>query len=273
MIANLRKRLPIINLVLFFIIPKEAKALHQKHMQLSREKMLKRLELGDSLNRDDFFSHLLRRGGPDIPESELQEQAQTLIVAGSETTATCLTGLTFFLLSNEPCLKRLSAEVRSQFKTTQEIDGDSTKDLKYLQAVIDEGLRMFPPVAFGLPRICPGTVVDGHYIPAGTVVSVDHWTTNHDPHYWKDPQCFIPERWIDEGFGDVKEASQPFSLGPRACLGINLAYLELRIILAKMVFHYDWELINKDLKFFEDAKLFVLWKKPKVVVRFTQHFE
>lgn len=271
MLANLRRRLPIINLVLPFIVPKEAASMHEQHMQLTREKMLKRLEIGESSNRVDFFSHLLRKGACDVPELELQQQAQTLIVAGSETTATCLTGLAFCLLSNRACLEKLSAEVRSRFQTAEEITGDSTAELKYLHAAIEEGLRIFPPAPFGLPRICPGAMVDGHYVPAGTVVSVDHWTTKHESRYWKDPHSFIPERWIDEGSEDVKEASQPFSMGPRACLGINLAYLEMRIILAKMVFHYDWELVNTDLDFFAEAKLFLLWKKPEVRVRFSPH--
>lgn len=79
---------------------------------------------------------------------------------------------------------------------------------------------------------------------------------------------FRPERWLEGGSQDVKEASQPFSLGPRACLGINLAYLEMRIILAKMVFTYDWELVNKDLDFLQEAKLYLLWKKPARMVKF-----
>ncbi|KAF5009700.1 hypothetical protein FDECE_4109 [Fusarium decemcellulare] len=235
MLSGLRRRLPIINLYLPFALPKNAGAMHRKHMALTREKMLKRLEMGTSDNREDFFSYLLRRGGNEVPEPELCQQSNTLIVAGSETTATCLTGIVFCLLSNQRCREKLSNEVRSRFQSDTEITGDATADLKYLSAVIEEGLRIFPPAPFGLPRISPGATIDGHYIPPGVVVSVDHWTTKHDERYWKDAHSFIPERWIGEGFGDVKEASQPFSLGPRACLGINLAYLEMRIILAKMV--------------------------------------
>jgi cytochrome P450 len=81
---------------------------------------------------------------------------------------------------------------------------------------------------------------------------------------------FKPERWIDSTSQDVREASQPFSLGPRSCLGINLAYLEMRIILAKMVFEFDWELVNKDLDFLKETRLYLLWKKPAVVVRFHE---
>uniref|UniRef100_A0A0D2Y3M3 Isotrichodermin C-15 hydroxylase n=1 Tax=Fusarium oxysporum (strain Fo5176) TaxID=660025 RepID=A0A0D2Y3M3_FUSOF len=252
MLSGLRKRVPLVNLYLPFVVPKDASAMHRKHMALTREKMLKRLEMPNSEDRGDFFSHLLRKGGNKVPEPELCQQSNTLIVAGSETTATCLTGIVFCLLSNLSCLEALSNEVRSRFQSDTEITGDATADLKYLSAVIEEGLRIFPPAPFGLPRVSPGAIIDGHYIPPGVVVSVDHWTTKHDGRYWKDPHAFIPERWIDGGFGDTKQASQPFSLGPRACLGINLAYLEMRIIIAKMVYHFDWEL-------------------PRLLVRFHPH--
>ncbi|KAF5610197.1 isotrichodermin C-15 hydroxylase (cytochrome P-450 monooxygenase CYP65A1) [Fusarium subglutinans] len=222
----------------------------------------------DIIERGDFFSHLLSKGGNDVPEQELCEQSSTLIVAGSETTATCLTGIVYCLLSNRSCLVKLTDEVRSRFQSETEITGDATAELKYLPAVIEEGLRIFPPAPFGLPRISPGAAIDGHYIPSGVVVSVDHWTTKHDGRYWKEPHSFIPERWIDENASDVKQASQPFSLGPRSCLGINLAYLEMRIILAKMVYHFDWELVDSDVDLFRDAKLFLLWKKPALMVRF-----
>ncbi|CAF3434723.1 unnamed protein product [Fusarium graminearum] len=242
MLSALRKRVPLVNLYLPFVVPKDAKATYQKHRALTREKMLKRLDMPNSEDRGDFFASLLRKGGNEVPEPELLQQSNTLIVAGSETTATCLTGIVFCLLSNPSCLEALSNEVRSRFQSDSEITGDATADMKYLSAVIEEGLRIFPPAPFGLPRISPGAVIDGHYVPPGVTVSVDHWTTKHDRRYWKDPYSFIPERWIDEGFGDTKQASQPFSLGPRACLGINLAYLEMRIIIAKMVYCFDWEL-------------------------------
>lgn len=268
MLSALRRRLPIINLYLPFALPKDAGAMHKKHMALTREKMLKRLEMGSSDKHEGFFSHLLCKGANEVPEAELCQQSSTLIVAGSETTATCLAGIVFCLLSNRRCLEKLSNEVQSRFQSEAEITGDTTAELKYLCAVIEEGLRIFPPAPFGLSRVSPGATIDGHYVPPGVTVSVDHWTTKHDERYWKNAHSFIPERWYEEGFNDVKDASQPFSLGPRACLGINLAYLEMRIIIAKMVYHFDWELVNTDVDFFKEAKLFLLWKKPAVMVRF-----
>ncbi len=88
-------------------------------------------------------------------------------MAGSETSTTLLSGLTYYLLKNPDTLRYLQSEVRGAFKDASEIDSNSASKLPYLFAAIEEGLRIFPPVAFGLPRVSPGATVDGHYIPAG----------------------------------------------------------------------------------------------------------
>lgn len=69
--------------------------------------------------------------------------------------------------------------------------------------------------------------------------------------------------------GDVKEASKPFLIGPRACLGINLAYMEMRIILSRVVWEFDLELVSKDVDWDRDIILKMLWQKPELWVRFV----
>lgn len=94
---------------------------------------------------------------------------------------------------------------------------------------------------------------------------------------FKDPYDFHPERWLpkthaeyDPAFEtDQKDASKPFSLGPRGCLGINLAYIEMRMILSKLVWHFDWEWLNKDLDWTNETMAWFLWKKPAIMVKFT----
>lgn len=90
-----------------------------------------------------------------------------LIIAGSETTATLLAGATFLLLQQPETLRKLTREVRSAFATEDEIDMTSVNKLPYLFACLDEALRMYPPVAVGLPRVCPkgGAEVSGHFVP------------------------------------------------------------------------------------------------------------
>jgi hypothetical protein len=93
--------------------------------------------------------------------------ASTLIVAGSETTATLLSGAIYLLLANPDKLAKLVKEVRSTFKSDEEITLTSVQSLTYMLACLNESLRCYPPVASGLPRVVPkgGNVVAGQFIP------------------------------------------------------------------------------------------------------------
>lgn len=88
-------------------------------------------------------------------------------IAGSETTATCLATVIYYVGRDPRILKTLQEEVRSAFRKYEEINGQSTSSLKYLHAVCLEALRIFPPLALGLPRVVPagGEMVDGHFVP------------------------------------------------------------------------------------------------------------
>lgn len=153
--------------------------------------------------------------------------------------------------------------------------GDSILRLKYLNVVIEEGLRLFPPLAIGLPRESPGAVVDGHYIPQGTTVSVENFSMSYDPRYWEDPKAFKPERWlVGLGADRPSEAHHPFSEGTRSCIGKNLAYLEMRILLANLVWHFDWELASTDIQDLNSScQCFALWTMPKLLVKFRPRVE
>jgi cytochrome P450 len=269
MITAAKKRLAVLGLFESYLAPPQSAEKLEMHLQLSQDKARKRIQLGGDSPRglEDFFGHMIRTNS--ITEDEMTRQARTLIVAGSETTAATLTATTYHLLRNPACLAQLKNEIRGTFSSCGEIDGDNTAGLKYLHGVIEEALRLFPPVSVGLPRYSPGAVIDGHFIPAGVTVSNGGYGMTRDSRYWHDPESFRPERWVDEGFHDELRASQPFSTGPRACLGINLAYLELRIILAKVIFTYDLELESKYLKNWNDeCYSSLLWKRPELLVKF-----
>ncbi|MCJ1386575.1 hypothetical protein MMC17_009701 [Xylographa soralifera] len=266
-LQDMNRRLPLMKLITPWIIPNDVPAMRKKHFMLSLEKTRKRMKADNT--REDFFKHILSEKISNITEAKVLADAQTLIVAGSETTATFLSGVTFHLLHNLSILEKLNDEIRTTFASSSEITGDSTAHLPYLHAVIEEGLRIYPPVSFGLPRVSPGATVDGHYVPQGTTVSTSIYTLARDPRYWTAPERFIPERWLPgSGYTDAKEASKPFSIGPRACIGINLAYLEMRIILAKMVWQFDLQ-IGRDFDWEEENQFHLLWKKPELEVKFT----
>lgn len=262
---GLQKRFPQLKVLLPFLLPANAKRDYTVHRQLTRQKLERRIQRGDR-GEDDFFSHILTAG--DYSMDGLAVQANTLILAGSDTTSSLLAGVTFYLLKNPDTLNKLQEELHAKFSCLSDITGDSTDKLPYLKAVIKEGLRLAPPIPFGLQRVSPGATIDGHFIPKGTLVSVDIWTTMHDSKHWHKPFSFLPERWIGQGFDDNKSVFQPFSLGPRACIGMNLACLEARIVLAKLAWYLRWELVDCNVDWNRDARLFTLWKNPYMRVRF-----
>ncbi|KAF4454251.1 hypothetical protein F53441_3251 [Fusarium austroafricanum] len=259
--------------ILFSLMPKNFKQRVDNHDRETAEKVNRRIELGNSRDREDFFAHILRKEKDNLDIIHLREQAKILMIAGSETTTHLLAGSVYYLLRNPEKMAKLQNEIRSTFSSRDEIVGDALSHLEYLNAVIEETLRIFPAVSISLPRVCPGAAIDGYYVPKDTVVSTDAWSITHDARNFVRPDEFIPERWIGEGFGDRKDASRPFSLGPRGCLGINLAYLEARVIIASMIWAYDWELVNTDLDWVRDVRLHLSWHNPKLMVRYHPRSE
>jgi cytochrome P450 len=167
-----------------------------------------------------------------------------LIIGGSETTASLLSGVTYLLLTNLEAYENLKREVRSTFQSQDDINLISVNKLSYMLACLDEGLRMYPPIANGLPRVCPtgGSTVLGEYIPENvsffivclkieinhllkcggkTFLSIHHWALYRRKEYFSRPDAYHPERWMGnpQFATDRRDVFQPFHIGPRNCLG------------------------------------------------------
>ncbi|KAJ9646027.1 hypothetical protein H2204_000689 [Knufia peltigerae] len=201
--------------------------------------------------RKDFIHHLLHARDPEtgrgLSVNELHADSALLIHAGSDTTALTLSGATFYLTDprNERVLTKLTTEIRRTFDTPRDIhSGPALGSLTYLRAVIDEVLRLAPPVPSHLPRqVLPGGMeIEGDYVPEGTVVGVAPFAIQYNEEYYPDPFRFKPERWIsgpDEGVATARAAFCPFSIGPRGCAGKRVAYLEVSIALATLLWSFD----------------------------------
>ncbi|KAI0403221.1 cytochrome P450 [Xylaria palmicola] len=232
------------------------------------QKVGQRMQGGE---RPDFLEGLIRRKDElQLDQSRMTMNASVLIAAGSETTATLLSGATFLLTTHPEILRKLEQEVRSAFKSDDEITLTSVGNLSYMLACLNESLRRYPPVVAGLPRVTPkgGSTIDGRFVPEGTIVSVYQWAVNHDEHFWTDPLTFAPERWLNDPKykNDQLDAMQPFSVGPRNCIGRNLAYAEMRLILAKIVFNFDLTLADDSRLWLKDQRAFTVWDKPALNV-------
>ncbi|TLD09602.1 hypothetical protein PspLS_11726 [Pyricularia sp. CBS 133598] len=194
-----------------------------EHTLLSAEKAKKRLALGADA-RIDFMTYIMRnnRGdGKGLSNAEMLLLARTFIAAGSETTSTALTGITYFLTREPEARKRLVDEVRSSFATDEDITMQSTATLPFLNGCIEEGLRLYSPVATIPPRCSPGDFINGKYIPAGVEVWTDALATQTSAKYFADPRRYRPERWLPPTHplyeakyaNDRKDLFKPFSAG------------------------------------------------------------
>lgn len=140
------------------------------------EKTMIRMGQGvdSSSGQRDFATYMMqatRSGEPGMSQQEILATTPILVIAGSETTGTALSGLWFYLSQNLFAYENLTREVRSAFSSEAEITFRSTASLEYLSACIDETLRIYPPAAETTPRVSPGDFIQDHYIPAGVRAS------------------------------------------------------------------------------------------------------
>ncbi|KAJ3942874.1 uncharacterized protein N0V96_007103 [Colletotrichum fioriniae] len=217
---------PFLKKILFTLLAtKAAKKAKGENLARAKAKLERRMELGKKEGgRPDLIEGLLKKKDElNISFETLAANSNTLIIGGSETTATLLAGVTYYLLMNKDCLAKLTNEVRTSFKTKEEIDLVSVNKLTYMLACLDEALRVYPPVSMGLPRVTPkgGATICGKFVPENTIVAIHQWAINHNEKYFKDSYGFHPERFMgDEKFAsDNREAFQPFHIGSRNCLG------------------------------------------------------
>ncbi|KAF2869391.1 cytochrome P450 [Massariosphaeria phaeospora] len=195
--------------------------------------------------------------GAPLPRAELTAEALTQLIAGSDTTSNTACALLYHCLTQPHVVATLQAELDAAIPHIDALPQYAAlQPLRYLDAVIRETLRIHSTSSLGLPRTVPPgpgiTLLNTHFAP-GTVLSVPAYTMHHSPAIWgADAGAFRPERWLDpHGNGTAKadgvSAAQkaafiPFSTGPRACVGRNLAEMELALIVATVFRRYEFEL-------------------------------
>lgn len=260
-----------------YFIPKGVSGARAENMKRAVQTVQTRIQ--KVTDRKDFLHYILAANEEKaMTPAEIHVNAFSLSIAGSESTATALCGATYEILSHPEVYKKLTAEIRGTFKSEGEIALSSINGLEYLDAVLNETLRNYPPVAITLPRVVPpgGETIDGSYVPAGTTVGVNHFSSYHHPQNFHRASEFLPERWLvkSESVGDAspfahdnKPCMQPFSFGPRNCLGKNLARAEMRLIMAKLLWMYDLELVDGGKNWLEGQKIFGFWEKPPLMCR------
>lgn len=217
----------------------QARCLAQRayHVKLVEEMARERMLQADQKERKDIVHYMLQRmdepGEKGISEAEMLRNLATLLGAGTETTVSLLCAATYFLLQHPGSLQQLQDELANAFpdgaETIEQVD---LLRLPYLNAVIEEALRLRPPVVEALPRICTQDVlIDGHVVPKGTIVGMNPYAAGRAQWNFKDAEDWRPERWLggEEWNSDSRGASNAFGIGPRNCVGMRLV-LDLSLL-------------------------------------------
>ncbi|KAE8152770.1 cytochrome P450 monooxygenase [Aspergillus avenaceus] len=193
-------------------------------------------------DRPDVFSWILKafEKGPQTAKHRMDLDGDTylVIVAGSDTTAAALSCLFFHLADNPSVYKTLQAELDA----LPSLSHEQLLNVKLLDAVINEALRLHPAVPSGLQRVAPpeGLKIGDNYIPGNTTIWMPMHSVFRDERSFERPNEFVPERWTTKP-ELIKNSSAffPFSLGPYSCVGKQLALMEIRCITAEILTRYD----------------------------------
>lgn len=186
----------------------------------------------------DFLGMMMaardRETGVGMSEKELVDEVTTLIVAGHETTANTL-NWAWYLISQHP---EVEAKMHAEIDAMPEEPAPALarmEELKYTHNVIDETLRLYPPVWVFSRRAIDSDELSGYTLPAGADLLLSPYHLHRHPRYWKEPNSFHPERFDAEHEAErPRFAYMPFSAGPRHCIGEAFSFYEMLIHLSKV---------------------------------------
>ncbi|KAI1487795.1 isotrichodermin C-15 hydroxylase [Biscogniauxia mediterranea] len=276
LVAELRRAFPwVAQLLLGPALRWRVRGAREQLVGFADEAVRRRLAMGADTQRPDLMSYMLPHRGRDISDDEIREAAVGLIVAGSETTATLLAGALYLLCRHPHVLAEAQRALRAEFRDPADLRLRALQHCEYLHAVVQESFRLYPPAPDGLVRRTTrrGAVVAGEAIPPHTYLAVNLWAAGRSETNFHRPGEFVPERWLKscppEFADDDRAVLKPFSMGPRDCVGKNLAWAEIRIVLANILWHFDMELLPESEGWMDGQRLFFLWEKPPLHIKFV----
>lgn len=189
---------------------------------------------------DDFFTaqiEAMKRG--EIDRKMVRDQTLTFLFAGHETTSNAL-AWTFHLLSQNPEVQTRAREEVLSTLNDGTPDQSCLKSLPYLNAVLLEAMRLYPPIYAMQRRALEDMEIDGHPVVKGSGVALSPYITHRHPEFWDEPVQFNPERFLDRSEDGLDRFSYlPFGAGPRVCIGQHLALLEGIMILAMVLQRFE----------------------------------
>lgn len=197
----------------------------------------------------DILSVAIESGG--FSDDDLVNQLMTFLAAGHETTASALTWATYLLCKHPDAQQRLREEIRASLPSLESDESISALDidkLPYLNAVLNETMRVLPPVPLTLREASHDTTIQGHFVPAGTSIIICPWAVNTSKSLWgDDARDFNPDRWMGPGRANTGGADSNYAIttflhGPRSCIGKDFAKAEFACLVAALIGKFEVEM-------------------------------
>ncbi|CVL12361.1 related to pisatin demethylase cytochrome P450 [Fusarium proliferatum] len=226
------------------------------------------LELSDDGTRD-FLSKWAAVKNKDplkMSTRDVITHLSTNVFAGSDTTAIALRAIIYFLIKHPQKMTKVVEEIDTANENGKLSDPisykESTSHLPYMGAVIKEAMRLHPSVGLLMERHVPpqGAEICGQFIPGGTIVGINPWVLHSDPTVYKDPESFVPERWLTadaELLSKMENSFLSFGAGSRTCIGRYISLMEMHKVVPQLLRRYTIELENPKAEWRTSNRWFV----------------
>ncbi|XP_044739872.1 cytochrome P450 4V2-like [Chrysoperla carnea] len=189
------------------------------------------------------------KNNADFSQDLLRDEINTIIFGAYDTSATTLAFVLLHLANNKDIQTKLYHEIYTIFKDKNEIEFDDLIQLKYMEMVVKESMRLTATGPIIVREVSEDIDIGNYKIPKGANIAIPIFTLHRNSKYWKDPLIFDPERFTSENIKKQHPyAFIPFSAGPRNCIGQRYAWMLMKIVLATLLNRYEF---HTDLKFEE----------------------
>lgn len=211
---------------------------------------------------DNLLARLINSG---MSDDLIRDQMLTLMIAGHDT-STALLSWAIYLLTTNPLAMQQAQEEVDTVLGSQSPSNDLVGSLTYIEQVVNETLRLYPPIHVSNRRVVKDLEFNGYHIPAGLRLMFSIYLTHHDKNHWPDPEHFDPQRFAP-GVGHPSYTFVPFGGGPRNCIGTAFARVEAKVVLARLLQRYNFTLLQPAVHLYMGA---TLEPRPGVIVRVSE---